>query len=260
MSSLVRSDFFKIISSKATWVMLLVSIIGSIVLISSAYFVDTGGISVETATGALSLFAEPQMIALLGSIVVGIILCTDFENKQIESAIANGHSRSNIIIIKFFNLTVLTFLIYLPYILLMAILSIINIDFQGFLPTPVLNVIADSSEIDLNLFINIIIVSFTSLFIYIGQLSISILYMFIFKRSVLVIATTYITILILGPISSLNDTLNSIMTFTPYGIDLTQFHMNLEMGFVFKSIIISVVFTLVLYLVCYLSFRRAEVK
>lgn len=230
MINLIRADFYKIYFSKSLWVILLISVISSIVFATSAHFVDTGTINIVTATGALSLFSEPQMIALLGSILVGIELSTDFENKQIESAIASGNSRSNLITIKFFNLALLVLFIYFPYILMMIILPMTNLGFQGFLPTPVLNVIGESTNINMNLFISIINIAIISLLAYISQLSISILYMFIFKKPVLVIAATYMTILLLGPISSLNDTLNTIMSFTPYGIDLNQFQINLEIN------------------------------
>lgn len=255
MGSLIQADLYKIFKSTSTWVVVCVAVLSAAVLAASAYYVNDGTITVETASGTLSLFTEPQMIALLGSMLAGIVLCTDFDNKQIESAVSVGHSRSSIAAGKMISLLMLTALIYLPYILVMFILPLTNLEFMNFLPTPVLNTIAEDSG-----FPNTLVVASTTLLLLFSQLTISILYMFLLKKPVLVIAATYMTILILGPISNLNDTLSSIMSYTPYGVGIAEFNAEVDPGFILESIVIAVVFILIIYALTWIIFRKDEVK
>lgn len=68
------------------------------------------------------------------------------------------------------------------------------------------------------------------------------------------------TSLILGPISSLNDKVHSVMAYTPYGIDLSQLTLGMSGEFIVKSMIISLLFIFIFYLASLLIFRKAEVK
>ncbi|GAB2575449.1 hypothetical protein [Gracilibacillus alcaliphilus] len=262
MINIWKADTFKLYKSTSPWVFIILSLVSTVIFVSCSHLVAAGELSIETATGALSLFSETQMMALLGSMAIGICISTDFENKIIENAISGGHSRHMIIINKIITFLLLITLLYLPYILSILILTFTDIEFSSFLPTPVLTILSASTqtEISAGLIGKLLLLSVLSLVIFISQLMVGIFYMFLFKKSVLVIAATYLTILILGPISSLNDAVHSVMAYTPYGIDLSQLTLDISSTFVGESLLISGCFILLLYLLTYAIFRKAEVK
>ncbi|GGP13131.1 hypothetical protein [Oceanobacillus neutriphilus] len=259
---LLKADFFKLSRSISPWTVFILSILSAIIFAASSHYVASGSLSLETASGTLSLFSETQMMALLGSIAAGICLTTDFENKIIENAVSGGHSRNAIIINKIVLFFILIALLYLPYIIITLIFAFTDTAFSGFVPTPTLNILAGAAEqgVTAGLFGKIILISGLSLLIFFSQLMVSIFYMFLFKRAVLVIAATYMTSLILGPISSLNDTVHSVMAYTPFGIDLSQLAFGMSGEFIVKSMMISLLFIFIFYLASFLIFRKAEVK
>lgn len=259
---LLNADFFKLSRSISPWTVFILSILSAIIFTASSHYVSTGSLSLEAASGTLSLFSETQMIALLGSIAAGICLTTDFENKIIENAVSGGHSRNTIIINKIISFFILIALLYLPYIIITVIFAFTDTAFSGFIPTPTLNILAGAAEqeVTAGLLGKIILISGLSLLIFFSQLMISMFYMFLFKKAVLVIVATYMTSLILGPISSLNDTVHSVITYTPYGIDLSRLTLEMSGKFVTKSVIICLLFIFIFYLVSFLIFRKAEVK
>ncbi|MFD1065057.1 hypothetical protein [Oceanobacillus locisalsi] len=259
---LLKADFFKCSKSISPWVLFMLAMVSAIIFTACSHYVATGRLSVETASGSLSLFSETQMMALLGSIAAGICLTTDFENKIIENAITGGHSRNAIMIHKMISFFILMALLYLPYIIITMIFAFSDTAFSGFIPTPTLNILSEATtrEFTADLFGNILLTNSVSLLIFISQLMISIFYMFLLKKAVLVIAATYITSLILGPISSLNETVHSIMAYTPYGIDLSRLTIAMSGAFIAKSVIICLLFIFVFYLASFLIFRKSEVK
>ncbi|GIO23353.1 hypothetical protein J11TS1_19340 [Oceanobacillus sp. J11TS1] len=259
---LLKADLIKLSRSITPWIVFILASLSAVIFASSSHFVATGNLNFETAASSLSLFSETQMIALLGSITVGIFLTKDFENKIIENAISGGHSRNSIVINKIIIFIILTASLYFPYVIITIIFAFQDTTFSSFIPTPTLNILAEAAqqEVTAELIGKILLTSGLSLIIFISQLMISIFYMFLFKKAVFVIAATYMTSLILGPIASLNESIHSVMAYTPYGIDLS--HLTLEMSgeFIAKSLIISFIFIFVLYLGTYFLFRRAEVK
>ncbi|WP_368653307.1 hypothetical protein AB4Y30_16675 [Ornithinibacillus sp. 4-3] len=259
---LLKADVFKLSRSISPWVLFTLAMLSAIIFAACSHYVATGSLNVETASGTLALFSETQMMALLGSIAAGICLTTDFENKIIENAVSGGHSRNAIIINKILILFILLALLYFPYIIITIIFSFTDTLFSGFIPTPTLNLLSESVQqnFTVRLLGKIFLVSGMSLFIFISQLMVSIFYMFLFKKAVFVIAATYMTSLILGPISSLNDFVHSVMAYTPFGIDLSQLTLSMNSKFITESLLISLLFILVLYLITILIFRKAEVK
>ncbi|GEN87844.1 hypothetical protein MKY30_10640 [Oceanobacillus sp. FSL W8-0428] len=259
---LLKADFFKLSRSISPWTVFILSILSAIIFAASSHYVSTGSLSLEAASGTLSLFSETQMMALLGSIAAGICLTADFENKIIENAVSGGYSRNTIIINKIISFFILIALLYLPYIIITVIFAFTNTAFSGFIPTPTLNILAGAAEqgATAGLLGKIILISGLSLLIFFSQLMVSVFYMFLFKKAVFVIAATYMTSLILGPISSLNDKVHSVMAYTPYGIDLSQLTLGMSGEFIVKSMIISLLFIFIFYLASLLIFRKAEVK
>ncbi|WP_152655996.1 hypothetical protein [Oceanobacillus sp. CFH 90083] len=259
---LLKADFFKLSRSISPWAVFILALLSAVIFAACSHYVATGNLSLETASGTLSLFSETQMMALLGSIAAGICLTTDFENKIIENAISGGHGRNAIIINKMVSFFILAALLYFPYIMITIIFAFTDTVFTGFIPTPTLNILSEAAgqQFTVGLLGKILLTNGLSLLIFISQLIISIFYMFLFKKAVLVIAATYITSLILGPVSSLNETVHSVMAYTPYGIDLSQLTLEMSGEFIVESLIISLLFILVFYLATFFTFRKAEVK
>lgn len=262
MISLIKSDIYKLLKSKSVLIILVISIISAIIVSTCSHMIAIGYMKIENTSGILALFAEQQMMALLGSVIAGAFISSDFENKIIENAISSGHPRISIIISKVITLCIVTLLIYLPYLIATVVLSFTQIEFNNYLNTPMLNILAKlgNHAMTTSLFGNMIEILFTSLIIYIAQLSISIFFMFLLRKPVLVMASTYISILILGPIVHLNNTLKNIMSYTPFGIDFSNFTLITHNTIFSKSIIVSIIFIIIIIILTYLIFRKSEVK
>lgn len=84
--------------------------------------------------------------------------------------------------------------------------------------------------------------------------------MFLVKKPVIVLALSYITLLLLGPVLGLNEVTKGIMEHTPFGIDYTDLVVNFELVNLVKSCSVGLIFILTFTFLSIVAFRKCEVK
>lgn len=257
MADLIRTDLFKMLKSGLIKILFFSSILSATLMLLFSHLIATGKLDMQSA-GFASLFADSQIFTLLGCIMIGMFFCNDFEYKIIENAISSGHPRETIVVSKLIVLALLTGILAIPYIGTLIVSVISNLELSVYIPTAFLNII-NLATTGTNV-LTIIILIVVAISVYTAQLSIGIFIMFKVKKPVIVVALSYVVLVLLGPILSNNNVTKEIMAYTPYGIDYTQLVSNLNFGTLIKPVVISIIFVGVITILSILVFRKAEIK
>lgn len=253
MINLIKADLYKMYRLSTVKILLFLSFLSAVIVMLSSHLITVGELSLESAD-FISFFVDPQMVTLLGCVGAGIVVASDFEQKVIEKAITSGKSRLVVVLNKTVIIAILVFLIVFPYIITTIFASSIDREFFDFIPTVFLTIASNETS-----FLNSLPVLLTVTINYIGQLSISILFLFLVKKPIYVMAFSYGTVLLLGPIASLNQHLSTIASYTPFGVNYSAL-ISGNFEELLSSILISLAFTLVITFLSYIIFRMQEIK
>ena len=108
MNDLIKADIYKMTKSLLIKIIFVLSILIAGLMLLFANSISTGDIDIQNI-GILSLFADSQIFTLLGCIIIGTFLCSDFEYKIIENAVSSGHSRAAVVFSKMISLIILSY-------------------------------------------------------------------------------------------------------------------------------------------------------
>lgn len=257
MLDLIKADIYKMTKSSLIKIVFVLSVLSASLMFLFAHLMATGDMDIQN-TGIMSLFADSQIFTLFGCVIIGMFLCNDFEYKIIENAISSGHKRSTVVFSKMLSLVMLVTIITLPYIIAIIFSVCTNLEMIVYMPTAYLtiaNLAIEGTDI-----MSIIAFIILAILTYSAQLSIGVFIMFLVKKPVIVIALSYITILLLGPVLGLNEITKNIMAYTPFGIDYTSLAVNFELVNLMKSCSIGIIFILTFTFLSMLVFRKCEIK
>ncbi|MGG5371047.1 hypothetical protein [Enterococcus sp. AZ196] len=259
MIDLMKADFFKARNSSVLFVLFFFACFSSVFMFVSAHIVAED-IEKSSILQLASFFSDTQMISLLGCIFVGIYLCRDFDEKAIEQAIGSGKKRGQIIANKILILILFAFLLYLPYVAGSIFFGASSISAVAFIQTVPLKFAAENCSLQLNTetLLNISKLFFLSAFTMAGQLSITIPFVFLLRRSVSVLASSYLLLLLLGPVASLNSTVKDGLSFTPFYLNPAKMVLGLSNEFFFQRVLINSCFILLMAGISWLIFRKSE--
>lgn len=257
MVDLIKTDIYKMIKSSFIKILFGISCLSAGLMLLFAHLIALGDMDIQNI-GITSLFADSQIFTLLGCVIIGIFLCNDFEYKIIENAISSGHSRNSIVISKVVSLTILVAILTLPYLAVILFAVGFNIEVTVYLSTAYLTIMgfAASGTSFTNIFILIVLAIMT----YSAQLSIGIFIMFLVKKPVISIALSYVCLLLLGPVLSLNDLTKNIMEYTPFGVNYSQIISDFEIVKFIYPVSICIIFIAFFTYLSMLSFKKCEVK
>lgn len=257
MTDLIKTDMFKMFKSSLIKILFCISAVGAGLMLLFAHLVATGDTDIQN-TGIASLFADSQIFILLGCVIIGMFFCNDFEYKIIENAVSSGHSRSSVVISKVVSLIILITVLTIPYIVILLVTMAANMEISVYMQTAYLNIIglaASGTSAG-----NIIMLIITTILSYSAQVSIGIFIMILVRKPVIVVALSYVILLLLGPVLGLNETTKDLLTYTPYGIDYSHLVSNIDIFNFIKSIIISIVFIIIVIGISILTFKKTEIK
>lgn len=116
MIDLIKADIYKMTKSFFIKILIGISAISAGLMLTYAHLIATGSMDIQN-TGIASFFADSQIFTLLGCVIIGMFLCSDFEYKIIENSISSGHSRSAVVVSKVISLVILVLNLMLPYII-----------------------------------------------------------------------------------------------------------------------------------------------
>lgn len=134
MNDLIKADIYKMTKSPLIKIIFVLSILSAGLMLLFAHSISTGDIDIQNI-GILSLFADSQIFTLLGCIIIGTFLCSDFEYKIIENAVSSGHSRAAVVFSKMISLIILIVFLTLPYIAAAIFLGSTSLELSVYMPT-----------------------------------------------------------------------------------------------------------------------------
>ncbi|MFO1446131.1 ABC transporter permease [Bacillus sp. Bva_UNVM-123] len=264
MYNLILADLYSLRKSLTLKVLFVASLLCASVMTYISNLVTQGKIGIEIS-GIGSFFTDVHMTALLGSVVAAVYIVNDFETKTIHDAISSGSSRSMLVISKTFVYFFIIALIVLPYSIVINMAIITDNMLSPVLPSAFLNIMANEPHLTYTaaLFVKMMVITLTIMIVYASQLSFCVLIAFVLRKKVLVIMIGYAIMFISGQLIALRDKysiLDTILSYTPYGVSFSQFVIDAEAGVFIKAIVISVLFSVLMIAITYVSFRKSEIK
>lgn len=265
MLNLIQADFFKLRKSMVIKVLFSITCLCAFTLTVMAYLIPRGGIDVGM-TGIAFMFSDINMISILGAVLAGTFICSDFDNKNIHDAIASGSSRIVVIVSKAIVFFCGIAILLLPYALATGFALVSGIDFgMDAVALGFLNLLTkgSGSAISASEFFKMLIVMLTLVIVYASQLSVCVPLAFVLKKPVLVVAIYYaISILSaqLIALSASSETLDFILSKTPFGGDYIFSTMNSGTADIIAAIFGSFIFIIIMLAITYIAFRKAEIK
>lgn len=223
--------------------------------------IAAGKLDVASA-GSVTGLGDSMMIWLFGSLVTGILVGSDFENKTIHGAIKFG--RKKIIANYMLTFAVAVLIMALPYTLGSIICIFSKVNMQGAEGTAISIFMSNILEYTKNVSIGKLLLSYIAYAIaYIGQLSICIPVAIKLKKTVAVTAFGFffgmITAL-LATLASKVKLLDHIYQLTPYHYGIAQLGINAKISDMFMGIVVSLIFAGIMGLMSWCILRKADIK
>ncbi|HEY4391731.1 MAG TPA: ABC transporter permease [Paenibacillus sp.] len=265
MLNLIQADVYKLRKSASIKVIFAITTISAVLMAVIAYLIPHGKIE-DNLSGLGFMFSDINVISILGAVTTAVLICGDFDTKTFHAAIANGSSRSSIIISKTTVFCLAILFVLLPYAIITGITLSTGSEFNmGSVAVGFLNMITTeagraftASEIW-----KTVAVILTLAIVYIAQVSICIPLAFILRKPVLVVAIYYGFSILTAQLAKLSDSskvFDRIFSCTPYGGNYTFITLATETGEIVKAITISLIFIIVMLGITYSTFRKSEIK
>ncbi|WP_167957737.1 hypothetical protein [Anaerosporobacter faecicola] len=260
MINLLHADLFRLKKSKALKGCLLVVTICAVLLAFVSHGVMEG--EIDIAANTVSGLSDIFLMSVIVPLMVGILICGDFESKDIHDAISCG--RSAIVLSKTISFLLVVCILVLPYVLVAFIGFLSGGSFSelfGFSSYTNLLASTGNYQKDSATILKTIGLLFTTIILYAGRLSICIPVAFAVRKPVLVTAIGVVFGFVVdAAVAGMEkiDGLCDLIDMTPY----THQVITLEQsgGEYIKTIFISVVFIVIMSGIAYLLFRKSEVK
>jgi ABC-2 type transport system permease protein len=265
MLNLIQADLFKVRKSMAIKVLFGISTVSAAVMIWFAFLISQGTLE-KSFSGLGFMFSDINVISILGGIVASILICGDFENKTIHDSIANGWSRSFIVLSKTSLIGICLAFLLLPYALLTFVALSTGSEYSmGAVGVGFLNVLATESGSVLSAgeVWKMMAVMLSLMLVYAAQVSICVPLAFLLKKPVLVVGMYYGLSVSSGQLLSLSQSspvFDRIFSLTPFGGHHVFLTLTSGAGDIIKSILVSLCFITIMITITSGIFRKAEIK
>lgn len=261
MTNLVKATLYRMVKSTGVRIAYMLTIFAAIGYYVLAHMVAEGTFT-RTNAGSVTALGDAMIIWLFGSLLTGIIICSDFENKTIHGAIAYGRRKILFNYVIVYAIVIVTLL--LPYTLGSIFCMIGKVNMTGAQATDISvymdNIFRSTETYSLG---KVILSYFTMAVVYVGQISICIPIAIKFKKPVVVTAVGFFIGMITALLAALAekvDIFDRMYKVTPYAYNLSKVNAVAPYGTLILAIIVSVIFTVIMGLVSYLLFYKAEIK
>lgn len=263
MLNLIHADLYKLRKSTGAKICFIITCICAVAFVYVAHCIAIGKLS-SNVSGSASGLADPMLIWLFGSLMAGILVCSDFETKTIHGAVSCG--RINIVISKALVYFIIIILLVLPY-MLVTIVGFCSGEKFGtpFVGSVFLGILANGSGLTVTVttICKIIVVSLVEMILYTAELSICLPLAFKIRKPIVVMAIGFsFGFLANLIIMALQDVpvLKYVIKNTPYYFGLNIITVKTAAGTLLKVTIISIVFFTIMVAITHLLFRRSEIK
>ncbi len=256
MFNLIKCEFFKLRKSMAFYILLgttiLLAIIGTVVSIVMAGNITNTSIksSLYGINVLISALSDTSLIMILGSILAGIFICSDFENRTFQGAISSGNGRGRVLLSKVIAYFVALSILTIPY---PAVFSVGMTIFNGF-----------GAPINVVMCYKIAGMFLSTFVINASMLSVAVLCAFLIKKSGAVIGISIGLLAIGGNIivglGSLSPVIGKILPYTPLGLNRLVIKLDVNVFDFNKVVLIGLVYISIFVFATYRIFRKAELK
>ncbi|MGF7047657.1 ABC-2 type transport system permease protein [Paenibacillus sp. DS2015] len=267
MFNLMKADLYKLRKSTAIQIFLGIMCLSAVLVTVISYLLAQGRLGMEIS-GTASLLSDAAMVSIIGSIIAGIFICGDFENKTIHNAVLCGTGRGTVMVAKALVYFFVIALMVLPYSVITGIAFCTGYEFgTPFVASVFLDILANESglQVTLPLIVKLCAIMLTMMIVYAAQLSICVLLAFVLKKKpVLVVGIGVIVSMLLAQATLLKESYPSwgtVFSYTPFAIGYPPL-MTLDAApsdFI-KAILVSLVFIAIMLAITYITFRRTELK
>lgn len=235
--------------------------LGAIAYLWIAHAVATGTLTEVTGRSGQGV-SDVFLVMLLGSLLAGTIVCTDFETKTMHDAVLATH-RASIVAARTVVFTLAVMLLTLPFGIAASVALAAGAEVAPILPTTPILVAMNPSGPELGpqtLFRLLLIVGVTGL-VYAAQLSVCIPFGFWIRRPVAVMAFGFVVAFILSTAHEALaeiDQLRPIQRASPFAY--SGLSLESSTGTLVAAGCSSVAALVLMSLVAWVLFRRADVK
>lgn len=265
MINLLKADFYQIIKSKSMWVYMFVSLLGAVSVAVVLRLIQTGALSTEAGT-TVSMFVDTMLVSLLGAIVIGHVICRDFETKNIHDQIISGNGRTAILYVKVISSAFVVFLVTLPYALVAIIGFASGIEFAPLvgIPSQFFEFLSNAGGYapTAENILRVALLSLLLIVMYVARLSICIPIAFKTKRPIIVTMVGFMSAFVFDVISALTAKVDGLAEFfnrLPYAMTL-ELNMDASIETMITAILSALVFTSIMASIAGHIFRKAEIK
>ena len=265
MFNLIWADLFKLRKSMAIKILFGITTVSAVTMTVISYLIQQGKLN-GSMTGIGFLFADMNMMSILGAVMAGVSICGDFDNKTIHDAIANGCSRGVVIVSKAIVFFCAIVVLLSPYVLITSVALGTGAKFSiGSVAIGFLNLLTSEAGAAFSAaeILKLLAVIMTLILVYVAQLSVCVPIAFVLKKPVFVVAIYYgLTILcaqFLG-LKGSSPVFDSIFACTPFGGNYSFINLHTGTGDIFKAIFVCFMFIIIMLAVTYFTFRKSEVK
>jgi ABC-2 type transport system permease protein len=265
MLNLIMADCYKLRKSAALKTGVAITMISAAAMVYIAYLLSEGQVGADVS-GSASLLLDIVILSITGSIVAGVYICGDFENKTIHGAVSCGNSRSAVILSKTIVYILAVAVMVLPYPVITAVALGTGYEFgEAFGPSVFLHILAEHSGSALTAgeLMKLLPVTLAMIAVHAARLGACVLFAFILKKPAFVVGLG-IAVTILGDFTvTLADKvpfIGKVFLYTPFAMNAEVVSLNAGAGDLMKAIAVSIAFILIILAVTAGIFRRTEIK
>lgn len=261
MRQLLKATLYRMTKTKGVQIAMGLIGIAAVLYYVLAGMLAQGKFDVSQA-GSITGLGDAMVIWLFGSLIIGMLVGSDYENKTIHATIKFG--RKKVVMNYMFTFMVLVLIMVLPYTIGSLICIVSGVDMKAAEGTVISiymgNVLAYTKEMSVG---KLLLSYITYAIVYIGQLSVCVPVAVKIKKTVVVTAFGFffgmITAL-LATLASKVDLLDNIYQLTPYHYSIDKIGVNAKLGDMVIAIVVSLCFTVVMGLLSFVIFRKSDIK
>jgi ABC-2 type transport system permease protein len=265
MLNLIHAEFYKLSKSTGAKVCFILIFVSAAVLMYISHCVAIGSMSEDISSSASGL-TEIMMISLFGSLMAGILVCSDFETKTIHDAVASGNGRKAVVISKVLVYIVVISLLLLPYAVTVIIGYCTGAEFSAqFVASAFVRILADQAgtSVTASGLGKIIFVYLVTVIVYAARISICIPLAFKVRKPVVVMGFGFASGALIELANGLLKdvpVLGNLISYTPYARTFTVITTDLGTNTLLKATISSIVFIGIMTGLTYSIFKKTEIN
>lgn len=261
MKKLYKATMYRMIMSTGVRVSVILTYVSAALYYVLSWMVAEGKIDAAYA-GSITGLGDSMILWIFGSLIVGILVGGDFENKTIHASLSYG--RGKVIANYMFVFATLMFVLLLPYTIGSICLITSGVDMRQAGGTAISiymgNVLSYTTDVSM---VKVVFSYLAGLLVYIGQIAVCILVALKCRKTVVVTAFGFLFGMLTAMVATLAQSIKSvgsIYQFTPYDYGISKIGCLASSYDIMSGMAVSVVFTVICAVRAWLLFRRADVK